>query len=140
MESGRLLNEREHANHLSQKPILVGCTAGAFIFLVIVAYLSYVDVQPAPQFAVAVASSDDYTEVATSVVYPAKTKVPVDNSGDYRVLGAGARIKAIGPIGVKVYAVALYVEAKGARSALKAFQGKVWCFSTNRIIESSNKK
>ena len=37
---------------------------------------------------------------------------------EYRLLGAGPRIKSIGPIGVKVYGVGLYVEVKGAKNAL----------------------
>ena len=131
------MHPNQHAVMLEQEALLreEGPSRGSFrvgfcwgmlsmlVFLVAVLALSPARVEFGTSLAAV--NTDSYTEATTGVVFPASLKPPADVNSEYKILGAGPRIKKIGPIGVKVYGVAMYAEARTAKTALKDYEGKV---------------
>lgn len=64
----------------------------------------------------------DVTEKATKISFREKFSLPGGSQGS--LMGTGVRVKKIGPAGVKVYAVGLYVDEKGAMKELDAHKGE----------------
>eukprot|EP00903_Cladosiphon_okamuranus_P009853 g9363.t1 len=64
----------------------------------------------------------DVKEKATSISFREKIKLP--GGGSSALMGTGVRVKKIGPAGVKVYAVGLYVDEKGAAKELERHKGE----------------
>ncbi|CAN0187642.1 unnamed protein product [Scytosiphon promiscuus] len=64
----------------------------------------------------------DVTEKATKISFREKVSLPGGSASS--LMGTGVRVKKIGPAGVKVYAVGLYVDEKGAAKDLDAHKGE----------------
>eukprot|EP00752_Nemacystus_decipiens_P006542 g5893.t1 len=64
----------------------------------------------------------DVKEKATSISFRERIKLPGGSAS--ALMGTGVRVKKIGPAGVKVYAVGLYVEEKGAIKELERHKGE----------------
>eukprot|EP00904_Undaria_pinnatifida_P008074 jgi/Undpi1/4397/HiC_scaffold_17.g07754.m1 len=63
----------------------------------------------------------DVIEKATKIAFREKLSLPGGSASS--LMGTGVRVKKIGPAGVKVYAVGLYVEEKGAAKELETHKG-----------------
>ncbi|CAM9728542.1 unnamed protein product, partial [Ectocarpus sp. 13 AM-2016] len=64
----------------------------------------------------------DVTERATKIAFREKVSLP--GGGGSSLMGTGVRVKKIGPAGVKVYAVGLYVDEKAAAKELEVHKGE----------------
>ena len=128
MEGDSLL--QEVPTGVRRKYLLQGFLAGVLCMLVLVVgflVLSGGHVEYGEHAKATVGTDSEYLESTTGVIFPISMKPPADSEHEYKILGAGPRIKKIGPIGVKVYGVAMYAETKSAKDALKSYAGKVCC-------------
>ncbi|CAB1108746.1 FAPa [Ectocarpus sp. CCAP 1310/34] len=64
----------------------------------------------------------DVTERATKISFREKVSLPGGSGSS--LMGTGVRVKKIGPAGVKVYAVGLYVDEKAAAKELEVHKGE----------------
>jgi hypothetical protein len=125
MEGDSLL--QEVPTGVRRKYLLQGFLAGVLCMLVLVVgflVLSGGHVEYGEHAKATVGTDSEYLESTTGVIFPISMKPPADSEHEYKILGAGPRIKKIGPIGVKVYGVAMYAETKSAKDALKSYAGK----------------